>query len=91
MPRTIVTHVAQGRSRLRRLPEGNKCKEGTCVWDHGDSPCYRSPEYDGSTLTDKQWRDVALIERLNVQKEDNAQRLGRKLTRLQPRTGSTPA
>jgi hypothetical protein len=68
-----------------RLPDGVRCKRGTCTFNHDetapDSPCYRDPEWEGP-LPKRIREDKEQLGRVIKDREENAKRLGKTCKRL---------
>ena len=71
-PATADTRTQRAGTRERsaaRLPEGTKCWEGFCSYDHARNPCYRSPfikEFPAHVES-----NTKMVARIEVDRKDN--------------------
>jgi hypothetical protein len=88
------TDADKGKNRPgNRLPEGQRCKNGTCDFDHDrlkpGAPCFRDPRWKGP-LPLRVYNDPRQRGRIIAEREVEAKRLGVRCEPLTPPEGATP-
>ena len=69
------------RNRSKKLPDGETCKSGTCDNNHGDSPCFRDPNYEGPL---PHWVGPDAVIKILESREEVGKRLGKPVKKLKP-------
>ena len=65
----------------KKLPNGQKCKAGTCDNDHGDTPCFRDPTWEGPL---PHWVGSSAVERILADRQSLGQKMGVPVKKLKP-------
>jgi hypothetical protein len=69
------------RNRSKKLPDGETCKSGTCDNNHGDSPCFRDPSWDGPL---PHWVGPDAVVKILEGREAAGKKLGVAVKKLKP-------